>query len=50
MKYIGKIITSKDSLKGKCIGYLPKTKEVVIQHDKGGRIAYIKEGNIDNAR
>ncbi len=49
-KYTGKIIKSKDGLKGKCIGCLPKTKEVVIQHDKGGRIAYIKEGNIDNAR
>lgn len=46
-KYTGKIITSKDGLKGKCIGYMSKTKEVVIQHDKGGRIAYIKEGDIE---
>lgn len=49
-KYTGKIITSKDGLKGKCIGYVPNSNELVIQHGKGGRIAYIKEGDIDNAR
>lgn len=49
-EYIGKIITSKDGLKGKCIGYMPKTNEVVIQYGKGGRIVYIREEDIDNDR
>ncbi len=47
-KYTGKIITSKDGIKGKCIGYMPKTKGVIIQHDKGGRIEYIREKDIIN--
>lgn len=49
-KYIGKIITSKDGIKGKCVGYLPKTRELAIMHNKGGRIVYVRKEDIDNAR
>lgn len=40
-QYIGKIVLSKTGLKGKCIGFLPESNELIIVHDKGGRVACI---------
>lgn len=45
-KYINKIISTKDGLRGKCIGILPKSGELVVIYGKGGRVAYAKEADM----
>ena len=41
-------VISGNGIKGKCIGYLPKTNDFVVMHDKGGRIAYINISELDD--
>lgn len=41
-KYVDKVISDKKGLTGLCIGYLSKSRELVIKHEKGGQIAFIK--------
>lgn len=48
MNRMGTVVTLKDGLRGKICGYMPKTNEFVLMHDKGGRIEYCKEEDILN--
>ena len=47
-EYIGKVVKDNRGFTGKCIDYLVRTDELVIRHDRGGRIAYMKvsEANV----
>jgi len=40
--YIGKIIRINENLRGKCIGNLPESGELIYIHDKGGRLDTVK--------
>lgn len=48
MNRMGQVVTLKDGLRGKICGYIPKTNEFVLMHDKGGRIEYCREEDILN--
>ena len=40
--YIGKIIRISENLRGKCIGTLPASGELIYIHNKGGRLDTVK--------
>jgi hypothetical protein len=47
-KYLGKTIITKDGMRGRCIGYLPNTNELIFIYGKGGRVYYVKEAELQN--
>lgn len=43
--FIGKVVEREKGIRGKCIGYMSGTRELVVIYGKGGRVCYMSADN-----